>query len=293
MSKTNPLANRFDNATRKNRKRMLSSSTDMDAKLGAQKNNDAEIMVLWLLLNPVFVLFTQLYAIWLAALGVYKGETLRLKNEMRILSSQKIKQWDAGIRQVFLENTPDYKILLPKGRKPFQKGTYEQRVSEVEGLSTRLGDYPALAAVKADVDAYAAFLRGMRLVQQQKEQMVENASTALETQRFLLAVIMYGVLGSLMFKFRTEINRIADFIDFSLLRARVSQDEVPAIFERTIPANSVDNITQDFKAEQIFEVEIEQGDGAFIYTADSNSQTYTGQGVFKNPGASQKFNIQE
>lgn len=293
MAKSNHLDNRFDNATRKNRKRMLSSSTDTDAKLDAQKNNDADIMMLYVLLHPVFALFTQLYSAWLAALGLYKGETLRLKNEMTTLSSQKIKQWDAAIRIVFLENTADYKALLPNGRKPFQSGTYEQRVAAVESLGARLATYPALAATKTDVDTYATLLRGIRLVQQQKEQLAESASTVLETQRVQLAEIMFGVLGFLMYKFRAELNKVEDFIDFSLLKSRTSQETIPLIFEIEVSAYATVNVTKDFKAEQIFEVEVINGMGAFIYTADTDTQAYMGQGVFKGSGPSQKYTVSE
>jgi hypothetical protein len=293
MSKSNYLDNRFDNATRKNRKKMLTSSTDTDAKLDAQKNNDADIMALWVLMHPVFALFAQLYASWLAALGVHKGETLRLTNAMKDLSSHKIKQWDAAIRGVFLEDTEDYMILLPNKRKPFQSGTYEQRVAAVEGLGVRLASYPALATLKTDVDAFAVFLRNIRLVQQQKEQWVESASSALETQRVHLAVVMYRVLGFLMYKFSTDSVKVADFIDFSLLKRGSPREHIPTIFEHILPANSVDNITQDFKAGQEFEIEVVEGNGAFCYTADSKTQTYTGQGIFKSIGAAQKFTVSE
>lgn len=292
MSKSNYLKNRFESATKKNRKRMLTASTDTDAKLSAQQMSDPEITMLFGLFHPVFALFAQLYATWLAALGVYKGETLRLKNKMKELSKQKIKEWDAAIQVVFLENTEDYLILLPNGRAPFQNGTYEQRVAAVEGLGLRLAAYPALAALKTAVDVFATDLRNIRLLQQQKEQLADTASTNLEQQRMLLAVIFYGVLGFLMFKFRAEITRITDFIDFSLLNAKGS-DEVPTIFEREIPANSVDNITEGFPATQEFEIEVLEGAGAYFFTADSKTQTYTGSGIFKGTGASQKFNVAE
>lgn len=292
MSNSHYLTNRFDTATKGNRKRMLTASTDTDAKLSAQQLSDADIAMLFGLFHPVFALFAQLYASWLAALGVYKGETLRLKNKMKELSKQKIKEWDAAIQVVFLENTEDYLILLPNGRAPFQNGTYEQRVAAVEGLGERLAPYAALAPLKLLVDAFAAELRNIRLVQQQKEQLADTASSNLESQRVLLAVMFYGVLSFLMFKFRAEIARVTDFIDFSLLNAKGS-DDVPTIFEREIPANSVDNITEGFAADQLFAIEVLEGGGAYFYTADSKTQTYTGPGVFKGPGASQKFNVGE
>jgi hypothetical protein len=292
MSNSHYLTNRFETATKGNRKRMLTASTDTDAKLSAQQMSDADIAMLFGLFHPVFALFAQLYALWLAALGVYKGETLRLKNKMKELSKQKIKEWDAAIQVVFLENTEDYLILLPNGRAPFQNGTYEQRVAAVEGLGLRLAAYPALAGLKTIVDVFATDLRNIRLVQQQKEQLADTASTNLEQQRVLLAVMFYGVLGFLMYKFRAEITRVTDFIDFSLLNAKGS-DDVPTIFEREIPANSVDNITEGFPVTQQFEIEVVEGGGAYFYTADSKTQTYTGSGIFRNTGPAQKFTVAE
>ncbi len=292
MSTSNILKNRFESTTKNNKKRMLTASTDTDAKLDAQKNNDADILMLYGLFHPIFILFAQLYASWLAALGVYKGETLRMKNEMKNLANLKIKEWEAAISAVYLEGTEDYMILLPNKRKPFQSGTYEQRVAAVEGLGERLAGYPALAALKTTVDNYGVFLRNIRLVQQQKEQLADNASSAMETQRVQLAIIFFGVQGFLMFKFRADINKVKDFIDFALLKSKGS-DNAPTIFERIIPANSVDNITQDFNEAQQFEIEILDGNGVYCYTADSKTQTYTGSGIFKGPGAGQKFTVAE
>ncbi|MGE0637586.1 MAG: hypothetical protein AB7G44_10770 [Bacteroidia bacterium] len=292
MANSNYLDNRFDNATRKNRKRMLTASTDTDAKLSAQQMSDADIAMLFGLFHPVFALFAQLYASWLAALGVYKGETLRLENKMKELSKTKIREWEGAVQALFIEGSEEYTILFPNKRKPFQTGTYEQRLAAVEGLGERLGAYPALLVLKTAVDVFATDLRNIRLVQQQKEQLADTASTNLEQQRVLLAVVFYGVLGFLMYKFRAEITRVTDFIDFSLLNAKGS-DDVPTIFEREIPANSVDNITEGFAADQEFEIEVLEGGGAYFYTADSKTQTYTGSGIFRNTGPSQKFTVPE
>ena len=271
---------------------MLTASTDTDAKLSAQQMSDADIAMLFALFHPVFALFAQLYSSWLAALGVYKGETLRLENKMKELSKTKIREWEGAVQALYIEGSEEYTILFPNKRKPFQTGTYEQRLAAVEGLGERLAPYAALAPLKALVDAFATDLRSIRLMQQQKEQLADTASSNLESQRVLLAVMFYGVLGFLMFKFRAEIARVTDFIDFSLLNAKGS-DDVPTIFEREIPANSVDNITEGFAADQLFAIEVLEGGGAYFYTADSKTQTYTGPGVFKGPGASQKFNVGE
>jgi hypothetical protein len=292
MSKSNYLGNRFETSTRNNKKRMLTASTDTDAKLSAQQMSDPEIAMLFALFHPVFVLFAQLYASWLSALGVYKGETLRLKNKMKELSKQKIKEWEGAVQALYIEGSEEYIILFPQKRKPFQTGTYEQRLAAVEGLGERLAAYPALLVLKTAVDVFATDLRNIRLVQQQKEQLADTASANLESQRVQLAVIFYGVLGFLMFKFRAEIVRVDDFIDFALLKSKGS-DNAPTIFEREIPANSVDNITGDYAATQKFEVEVLEGSGAYIYTADSPTQTYTGQGVFKGPGAPQIYTVDE
>jgi hypothetical protein len=292
MANSNYLDNRFENATRKNRKRMLTASTDTDAKLSAQQMSDADIAMLFGLFHPVFALFAQLYASWLAALGVYKGETLRLENKMKELSKTKIREWEGAVQALYIEGSEEYTILFPNKRKPFQTGTYEQRLAAVEGLGERLAAYPALLVLKTAVDVFATDLRNIRLIQQQKEQFADTASSNLESQRVLLAVMFYGVLGFLMFKFRAEITRVTDFIDFSLLNAKGS-DDVPTIFEREIPANSVDNITEGFPVTQQFEIEVVEGGGAYFYTADSKTQTYTGSGIFRNTGPAQKFTVAE
>ena len=123
------------------------------------------------------------------------------------------------------EDSADYITLLPNGRKPFQSGGRDARILEVKALSKRLADFPALAAVKTDVDAFAVQMDAIRDTQQQKEGLVEKATDALEQQRKAMTAMMYGNLGRLMDKFMDDPLVIDRFFELQLIRETGSEEE--------------------------------------------------------------------
>ena len=141
------------------------------------------------------------------------------------LRGDKIAEWDNKIKAEVTEDSADHITLLPNGRKPFQSGGRDARILEVKGLSKRLADFPALAAVKADVDAFAAQMDATRDTQQQKEGLVEKATDALEEQRKTMTAMMYGNLGRLMDKFMDGPLVIDSFFELQLIRETGKDEE--------------------------------------------------------------------
>jgi len=218
------LENQFDNATAESYKRANILGEDHLAKLAAEQA-DPDIAFLYERFSPVQVLFVKNYTGWLKAKGIYKGWTQRMEEIQDKLSSDKIADWDNKIKAEVGEDSADHTTLLPNGRKPFQSGGRDARILEVKGLSERLEDFPALAAVKADVDAFAARMDAIRDTQQQKEDLVEKASDALEKLRKAMTAMMYGNLGRLMDKFMDGPLVIDRFFELQLIRETGKDEE--------------------------------------------------------------------
>ena len=218
------LENQFENATKNSFKRANILGEDHLAKLAAEQS-DPDIAFLFERFQPVQILFVERYTGWLKIKGVYKGWTQRMEEIQDKLSSDKIAEWDNKIKAEVGEDSAEHTTLLPNGREPFQTGGRDARILEVKGLSKRLEDFPALAAVKTDVDAFAAQMDSTRDTQQQKEDLVEKASDGLEELRVAMCNMMYGNLGRLMDKFMDGPLVIDRFFELQLIRETGKDEE--------------------------------------------------------------------
>jgi len=216
--------NQFDNATDESFKKMNIINADHLAKLQAQQG-DPDIAALLARTTAPHDAYNLRYSSWLSAKATYKGKTNHVDGYIDDLRTLKIKQWDIQVQQQFLEGSSDYIAILPGGRGPFQIGGIDERISQLQSLAQRLSAYPTLAATMNDVTAFHATLDGARDLQQQKEQLVEDASDLLETARKDIALMMYRNLGFLMDKYGSTPQVISNFWELQLLRASVSDDD--------------------------------------------------------------------
>ncbi|MCF8257026.1 MAG: carboxypeptidase-like regulatory domain-containing protein [Flavobacteriales bacterium] len=211
------INNQFDQATRNSFKRCNILNNDHQSKLTSEQA-DPVIGGLVTRTAPLSSTYSGRYSTWISASATYKGHTKLVDNLLLELSSLKIKQWDIQIQGQHLEGTAEYMMILPKRRIPFQNGTKDGQLSEVEALAERLLAYPALSATQTDVDTFAIAMRTARDNQQQKEQLVSMASDMLEQARLALCTMMYGNLGVLMDKYRDTPNMIENFWQLDLIR---------------------------------------------------------------------------
>lgn len=212
------LSNTFAVQTRTSHKKMLSLATDTDAKL-SNEVADPAINTIYLQFHPVYDAYRMVCINFDMAEGNYEGQTLAFED---ILDSipQHIRVWESQIRYVYVEDTPEEHALFPNKRTPFISGTYEDRLSTIGTLAEALSSIPALSATHALVASFYNTALSTRLAQQQKEGNVGLLSDLREQQRLLVATELYGVLGSLMFKFRASPTDIERFFDLELLRGK-------------------------------------------------------------------------
>ena len=211
------LSNQFEQATRGSFKRCNILNNDHLSKLTSE-GADPTIADLVTRTAPLSNTYSTNYSNWISAGATYEGHTQLVDGLLSQLSSTKIKEWDIQIQGQHLEGTPEYTMILPNRRIPYQNGTKDDRLSQVEALAERLLDYPALSATQSDVDTFGSALRTARDNQQQKEQLAAMASDLLEQARLALCTIMYGNLGVLMDKYRETPDMVENFWQLDLIR---------------------------------------------------------------------------
>lgn len=234
------LRNPFDAVTKSSFKRMLIMATDHHDKLLVESANDPQIASLYQLFQPAYQAFKQAYNETFQKDAFYQGNTQIVESLFAELSSTKIRQWDIWIQNVYLDNTPQYLMLLPSGRNPFQKGSYEARINAVVALEANLGSFSNLANVLADVNTFRLQLEQARTTQQGMEKGAANAVKAVEDRRLELAQIMQGVFGGLILRYYTNLAQVETFYELKYLRSSAGNDNnnTPALQPHTIGANS-------------------------------------------------------
>lgn len=217
------MINTFEVNTRSSNRKMLSLVTDTHAKLSVG-NADPDIQALFALLDPIYNNYRQICIDFDVVAGNRQGGTLAFENVMAQIPAQ-LRIWEAGVRAIHFEDTPEERAIFPNKRGPFQSGTYEERLSAIGSLAQKLSTIPALASTRAQVQSFYNMALGTRVAQQQDEGALASMSDLRENERVLVADTLYGILGSLMFKYRSDRRHIDNYFDLTLLRskAEVSQ----------------------------------------------------------------------
>ncbi len=184
---------------------------------------DPDIALMVAEYEPVFESFVNNYANWKTAKGTYHGKTVNVEDLLGEQLKVNLRRWEGNIRAVFNEDTPTEIEIFPNKRTPFLQGTYEDRIIAMKALSDKLLEYPALAATQLLVESYYNQVKSSRLLQQQKEGSVGALSILIENQRIIVCHVLYGILGLLMHKYKTDPNDLVRFFDLELLR-RSSND---------------------------------------------------------------------
>lgn len=209
--------NVFDNVSKRSMRKMLVLTNDHLSKLKAEKA-DAAINALFLRTEPLHLAFSQCYIRRANAKGIYKGHSAKMNGLLKKLRQLKVKQWDVQIQNHYLQGTAEYTILMPQRRRPFQSYAIDTRISRIKALSKSLEAFPAMAAIKNDVDDFFTIISEVRDVQQQHEEHVARSISNLEIARKELAIMMYRNLGVLMDKFAHQPSIISNFWQVSVLK---------------------------------------------------------------------------
>lgn len=209
-------SNQFEVVTNENTKLLAILAPDHQSRMKALAA-DAIISSLNARTEPLTLAFNTSYQNWLTANGVYRGATLAFENMLSELLKTKIKKWDILVQVEYIEGTPEYISIFPKGRAAFNSGPYDVRINEVKALGDNLAAYASLAAVKTEVDTEYVNLLNARNTQQQKEELVREKSSLLATAKKNMCNMMYANLGILMDKYNETPEQIEMFFELELI----------------------------------------------------------------------------
>ena len=204
------VVNPIETSTRKNyQKAMLISSFHLNA---LQANiTIAFILALYNYYLPIHNAFAAAYTAWEVQQGTKEGKTSSLKEKLAELRKTKIKQWDIGIQNVYLDGTAEYIALLPNHRVPFQSGKQLPRITAIKTLSDAIGTDAALADIKADIDDFYAIIKGIYDSQQTSKASTGTKSTAVESARVAMCNAQFGNLGKFIQEYCSNPNTLLPY----------------------------------------------------------------------------------
>lgn len=194
MSNWKYLDNQFAVATRDNYKKALVLSNYHDAALQAAGLGDPALLIIYNRYHPLHVTYVSKYTQWKNAGGTQGGDTLSLE-QLLTTASGNLADWDIAIQVIYKKGTPRYKTLFPKGRKVFNKGALDSRINAYNELSNAMGTDPALATIKAAVDATYTALDTARDMQEGAKGDVKIGSGSVNTARLAVMNMQYRDMG--------------------------------------------------------------------------------------------------
>ena len=147
--------------------------------------------------TPAYNNFVNKYANRTQQGGAQKGDTKAFKLALNNMTFN-VNKWDIKISDIYEPGSVEYVKLFPNGHKPFITGKQFERVNAVKALQDAIGTDPALAVVKALVDAYYTVLFDTFDDKGVAQQTTGNTADALEQARIDVCNLQYKHLGELM-----------------------------------------------------------------------------------------------
>lgn len=265
------LWNVFDNQTKGSFKRMLIASKDHLDKLRQVVLIHPQLQGELDFLLPHFIHFQEVYAGADSNRLYYQSNTQNVEKMFADLSSYWIKKWDIAIQNHFLEGTVEYTMLLGDRRTPFQSGSYEERVSKIRSLASRLQDFPQLSVLQAEVSQYATDIENARTKQQGFEFKENTYSNQLEAARLKLAQAMFGVLGALQRYFWDNLEAVETLYELQYFTTPIRKaTEGSQKTSVEIAPNGQEVIaSRPMKGNDSFEIEALLGSAVIVYGVNS------------------------
>jgi len=162
--------------------------------------------------------FLLVYNKFLSQKGIQTGDTLSVEQLLKILSSTKIRKWDAMISVVYPLGSAQYQRIFPHKHYPFHHGSKEEIFASVSSLSTTIASDPALAAVNTDVTNFFSQLNLASTVQQSSIAATVTGSEEVEAQRKIISIQLMKNYGLMVAKFPDNLSSFEKFFPVELLK---------------------------------------------------------------------------
>ncbi len=238
------LDNQFLVETEDNYKKTVKLSNYHDAVLNVAKVSQPLLVAIYNRYHPLHQTLVTEYNAWKNAGGSQEGQTLNVQQQLD-LAVGKLNGWDARVQIVFAKGTPNYLSIFPNGRKPFTKGSIDNRINAFDTLALALTPHVALASVKTEVAATYVILDGARDTQEGAKGTTKTGSGLVEAARVAAMKMQYRNLGFCMDNFSEQPMYIESLFDVATLRDKQQTEftgmldplENEAVFVRTLLAD--------------------------------------------------------
>lgn len=210
------INNQFETCSQNSHKKADIILQDHLAKL-TERKNDPGMEPMRLRFEQSLSVFNQHYTQWLNQTGFYKASTERV-DALLAQMPEKLARFDVLIQPHYMQGTPEYTTLFPRGRREIYSGGKDESVRLIGAFANVLGTYADLASVKTEVDAYVAELSSTRLAQQQEEQAIQHAAVQLKAAQKDAMKMMYRNLGLMMDLFADDPIQITNFFQLDVIR---------------------------------------------------------------------------
>ena len=212
------IGNQFDVVTAKSYKKSLILSNYHDAALLVRKVANAAYVPIYDRYHPLHLSLVAAYNQWKSAGGAQQGQTLSLEQQLDS-ALDNLDDWDVAIQVEYRKTTPRYKAIFPDGRKPFRRGSLDERINAFNTLSLNIGADAALATVKAEIDSVYTQLDDIRDAQEGAKGTLKDFSSMLDIARINAMNMQYRNAGFVMDNFfETREAECAVIFDLQTLR---------------------------------------------------------------------------
>ena len=214
------LENQFLNATRDNYKKAVKLSNYHDADLNTKKVSEPLLIPIYDRYHPLHLLLVKEYNLWKSAGGSQQGQTLNL-DQLFGFAVGMLPQWEVDVQAAgasFMKGTPNFKALFPNGRKPFTKGSIDDRINAFETLSKNMLPFAPLAGIMATVAAVYTNLDKARDAQEGAKGNVKTGSGKVETARVEAMIMQWRDAGFAINTFWNKPEYIESMFDLVTLR---------------------------------------------------------------------------
>ena len=202
---------------KKNFKKAVKISTYHDSALQTA-SGDPFYAAMYAAYHPFHLALVAAYNTWKTSGGMQKGSTQTVEELLNLLSPVKINAWDAQVQIVLPKNSSDYVSVFPKGHTSFAQGEIDERINAVQQLGMALAPFVPLAALKLEVDTFYGQLNTARNAQLGKKGDTEHYSDMLREKISDSMVAMYGDLGLVMDKTKTNPIDAEPLFDLDTIR---------------------------------------------------------------------------
>ena len=273
------LRNTFDNVTKNNFKRAFLLSRDHRDKLKGFVATEPTLLPNYQAFNADFEAFEVQYQAVNSNFGLYQGQTMQVENAFGDLISTLARKWDVMVQVEYDQNSPEYKMILPDGRRLFQSGPYDIRLAAVGSLLNNIqnSNNPNFGALIASIQTWLNNTQAVRTTQQQTEAQDQSLRQDLESKRQKMMQTMHTTFFALCYHFAQtdDLVKMETLYELKYLRSNTAKGTTtPATQHNTVtllPQEQKVLLKGSFTENSLFELKNTSSASLMFWLANSES----------------------